>query len=72
MSIKVPLSDYQKRQALKAKTGFDVDVAIKNIEAEKAEDNGTEDTKTAGTPSTSGRRATTNYKIVSKAENKAE
>ena len=38
LSISIPLTDYQKRQALKEKTGFDVDTAIKNLEAEKAEE----------------------------------
>ena len=30
-------SDYQKRQALKDKIGFDVDAALRHIEEEKAE-----------------------------------
>ena len=30
-AVSLPLTDYEKRQALKAKTGFDVDEAIKNI-----------------------------------------
>ena len=38
-AVSVPLADYEKRQALKEKTGFDVDIAIKNMIAEKAEDN---------------------------------
>ena len=37
LSVKVPLSDYQKRQALKDKIGFDVDAALRHIEEEKAE-----------------------------------
>lgn len=37
LSIKVPLSDYQKRQALKDKIGFDLDAALRHIEEEKAE-----------------------------------
>ena len=36
LSIKIPLSDYQKRQALKDKIGFDVDAALRHIEEEKA------------------------------------
>ena len=67
-AVSLPVTDIQKRQALKEKTGFDVDVAIKNIEAEKAEDSGAEEAKTTTTAATTGRRATTNYKIVSKAE----
>lgn len=72
-SISIPLADYDKRQALKGKTGFDVDVALKNMIAEKAEDN------TIATPATTrrvqpeaeatGRRtAGTKYKVVSKGE----
>ena len=37
LSVSVPLNDYQKRKALKEKTGFDVDAAIKHVEEEKAE-----------------------------------
>lgn len=37
-AVSLPLTDYDKRKALKKKTGFDVDAALKNIEAEKAED----------------------------------
>lgn len=37
-SVSVPLADYDKRKALKEKTGFDVDIALKNMIAEKAED----------------------------------
>lgn len=37
-SVSLPLSDYNKRKALKEKTGFDVDKAIENEQAEKAED----------------------------------
>lgn len=37
LSIKIPLSDYQKRQALKDKIGFDLDAALRHIEEEKAE-----------------------------------
>lgn len=35
LSVTIPLSDYNKRVALKEKTGFDVDKAIANWEAEK-------------------------------------
>ena len=65
------LVDIAKRKALKEKTGFDVDVAIRNMEAEKAEDNGIEENKITPAPTTAaatGRRATTNYKVVSKTE----
>lgn len=62
-AVSLPVTDIQKRQALKEKTGFDVDKAISMIEAEKAEDAGKEDA-----PVNTGRRATTNYKVVSKKE----
>jgi hypothetical protein len=38
LAVKVPLSDYDKRIALKNKTGFDVDKALSNLAAEKAEE----------------------------------
>ena len=37
-AVSVPLADYEKRKALKEKTGFDVDIALKNMMADKAED----------------------------------
>ena len=70
-AVSIPMNDIQKRKALKEKTGFDVDVAIRNMEAEKAEDNGAEDKITPVNNTTAaapGRRATTNYKVVSKTE----
>ena len=69
-AVSLPMNDIKKRQALKEKTGFDVDVAIRNMEAEKAEDNGAEDkiTPTAKTNAPAGRRASTNYKVVNKTE----
>ena len=74
LSVKVPLSDYQKRQALKDKIGFDVDAALRHIEEEKAEmkaasENDIEPaapkrrvTTEAAAP---GRRTDGKYKIVS-------
>ena len=64
-AVAIPMNDIQKRKALKEKTGFDVDVAIKNVEAEKAEENSS---ITPVEPATTGRRTTTNYKVVKKAE----
>lgn len=75
LSVSVPLTDYDKRLALKDKTGFDVDTAIKNLEAEKAEENeGKEKAVSSGRrvqPKTeekpAGRRTSgTNYKVVTK------
>ena len=37
-AVSVPLTDIQKRRALRDKTGFDVDKALANIELEKAEE----------------------------------
>lgn len=74
-AVSVPLTDYEKRKVLKEKTGFDVDAALKNIAAEKAE----EEAKATATqrriqpmnetPATPGRRtAGSNYKVTSRAE----
>ena len=70
-SVSLPITDMSKREALKAKTGFDVDKAIANERADKepesavsASDATTAPAKTATAP---GRRTTTNYKVVSKA-----
>lgn len=38
LAVSLPLSDYNKRKALKDKTGFDLDKALANKEAELAED----------------------------------
>ena len=74
LSIKIPLSDYQKRQALKDKIGFDLDAALRHIEEEKVEMRA--DSENAIEPSapkrrvkteetTPGRRTDGKYKIVS-------
>jgi hypothetical protein len=67
-AVSLPMNDIQKRQALKEKTGFDVSKAISMNEAEKAEDNGSEDQITPASKTTGGRRTTTNYKVVNKTE----
>ena len=65
LSVSLPLTDYQKRVALKAKTGFDVDAAIANsgpevdIKTEQA-------AKAAVEAPTTGRRTSSNYKVVNK------
>lgn len=77
-AVSVPLADYEKRKALKEKTGFDVDAALKNIAAEQAE----EEAKATNTqrriqpvnetPVNPGRRTTgSNYKVTSRAETPA-
>lgn len=76
-AVSVPLSDYDKRQALKEKTGFDVDTALKNLAAEKAEAEEKAEKATQSRrvqveeqpkPAAGRRTAGTNYKVVSKAE----
>lgn len=74
LSVSLPLNDYNKRKRLKEKTGFDVDAAIKNWEAEKAEER-----KPAAAPAKRrvqpnkepekpARRTAGKYKIVSTSE----
>lgn len=74
LSIKIPLSDYQKRRALKDKIGFDVDAALRHIEEEKAEmradsENAIEPTapqrRVKAEETVPGRRTDGKYKIVS-------
>ena len=74
MAVSLPLTDLNKRKALKEKTGFDVDSALRHLEEEKAEEN--EDrivpsaperrVKTDTAPTTPGRRTNSNYKVVNK------
>lgn len=70
MAVKLPLTDLNKRKALKEKTGFDVDKALTHIEEEKAEEG---EHITPNAPerrvkpaTTKERRTTTNYKVVNK------
>lgn len=78
MSVQLPLTDLNKRRALRDKTGFDVDKALIHIEEEKAEE---EAPKAATTQrrvqktavadkhaTTTARRTTTTYKKVEKKE----
>ena len=62
-SMELPLADYEKRQALKAKTGFDVDTAIANAGKEADAEIEERKIKEAAAPA-AGRRTTTNYKVV--------
>lgn len=75
MAVSIPLTDYEKRQALKEKTGFDVDTALRHIEAEKAEDTVSgEKIEPVGrrvkteekTKTVPERRTNTTYKVVNK------
>ena len=74
MSVDIPLMDMEKRKALKAKTGFDVDAALRHIEEEK-EDNGqntilkTTERRVKPDAAPVGRRtAPPQYNIIKKAE----
>ena len=74
MSVDIPLMDMEKRKALKAKTGFDVDAALRHIEEEK-EDNGqntilkTAERRVKPDAAPAGRRtAPPQYNIIKKAE----
>ena len=74
-AVSVPLADYDKRQALKEKTGFDVDIALKNMIAEKAEDSNPSITSAATrrvqpeAEVTPGRRTSgSKYNVVKKGE----
>jgi hypothetical protein len=69
LSVDLPLSDYNKRQALKEKLGFDVDKAITNLTAEQAE-NKKESKPVRRTETASGRRTSgiNKYKVIKKDE----
>jgi hypothetical protein len=67
-AVSLPMNDIKKRTALLEKTGFDVDKAIKMSEAEKADDTTSENQITPVAAAPTGRRATTNYKVVNKTE----
>lgn len=72
MSVSLPLEDYNKRKALLEKTGFDVDKAVANLQAEKAEEKTAANESAAPTerrvkPAVqTGRRTAPNYKVVAK------
>ena len=79
MAVTLPLTNLQKRKALKDKTGFDVDKALMHIEEEQLEENAgkaapalaerrvkEEEVKPAG------RRTTPSYKVTKKAEEATE
>ena len=48
MSVSLPLADYQKKAALKTKTGFDCDAALKHVMEEREDDNQDTILKTSG------------------------
>ena len=72
MAVALPLTNLQKRKALKDKTGFDVDKALMHIEEEQLEENAG---KAAPAPAErrvkeevkpAGRRTTPSYKVTKK------
>lgn len=67
-SVSLPITDYNKREALKAKTGFDADKAIANKKADEEVEAAVPDApKPAATSQVApGRRTAPNYKVVSK------
>ena len=80
LSVQLPLTDLNKRRALKEKTGFDVDRAIVHIEEERAAEQSnkidtseaapTRRVKTETAPA--GRRTTSNYKVTKRADTEGE
>lgn len=71
LSVTMPLNDYNKRKALKDKTGFDVDLAIKNWQAEKDAEKAPAEKPTqrrvqpaSAEPDKPARRTAGKYKIV--------
>lgn len=66
LAVSLPLSDYNKRQALKEKTGFDVDTAIRNEAAEKEQEKPAAEGAAATEAAPTGRRTTgSQYKVIS-------
>lgn len=69
LAVELPLEDYNKRKALKDKLGFEVDVAIRHIEAEKEDEAPVEQKQRRVAPAaTAPTRRAPAYKVVSKEE----
>ena len=73
LSIDIPLMDMNKRKALKEKTGFDVDAALRHIQEEKEDDQKTilktTERRVKADAAPAGRRtAPPQYNIIKKAE----
>ena len=66
LSVKLPLTDYEKQKALKEKTGFDVNKAIVMSEEDSPAQPTEKVRRETVKEPTSGRRETPNYKVVSK------
>ena len=65
-AVELPLEDYKKREALKAKTGFDVDRAVVNAGQEPDEKEEEKVRREVEAPTTGRRTAATNYKVITK------
>ena len=61
-AVALPIQDIAKRQALKSKTGFDIDKAIANEMADKAAEEAPADQTLK--PAQTGRRTSTSYKTT--------
>ena len=79
LSVSLPLTDIQKRQALKAKTGFDCDAALKHVMEEKEDDSENTILKSTGErrvkkeeTAAPARRTAPKYNVVTPAEKKEE
>ncbi len=79
LSVSLPLTDIQKRQALKAQTGFDCDAALKHLMEEKEDDSENTILKSTGErrvkkeeAAAPVRRTTPKYNVVTPAEKKEE
>ena len=72
MAVTLPLTNLQKRKALKDKTGFDVDRALMHIEEERAEENADKvnsapaERRVKEEVKPAGRRTTPSYKVTKK------
>lgn len=73
MAVTLPLTNLQKRKALKDKTGFDVDKALMHIEEEQLEENAGKavpapaERRVKEEVKPAGRRTTPSYKVTKKA-----
>ena len=71
LSVSLPMTDFQKVNALKAKTGFDAAAALKHVMEEKEDDGQDTILKTTGERRVkkeevpAGRRTTPKYNVVS-------
>ena len=71
LSVSLPMTDFQKVNALKAKTGFDAAAALKHVMEEKEDDGQDTILKTSGERRVkkeevpAGRRTTPKYNVVS-------